>query len=172
MQNYFLDVLPDDIKTRIYQIRLAKQIETNYCAKIMQIKIFIDYINNGNKYNNVLFYENINTNVFSKNKQNYTDAVYLNPSTYISKILTKKLSKLMSYNFYSNLSNNDKITLLIYFIRPLERGLVIYKRYPSLPYLKETYYKTESYYLDLMMKLVPKKNLNIAKSLNLIYEII
>ena len=153
MQNYFFDVLPDDIKTRIYQIRLATQIETNYYAKIMQQKIFIDYINNGIKYKNVLFYENINTNVFSKNIENYTDVAYLNPSTKTLKILTKKLSKLMSYNFYRNLSNNDKITLLIEFIRPLERGLIIYKRVIEPHNLKKTYYKTELYYLDLMMKL-------------------
>ncbi len=153
MQNYFFDVLPDDIKTRIYQIRLATQIETNYYAKIMQQKIFIDYINNGIKYKNVLFYENINTNVFSKNIENYTDVAYLNPSTKTLKILTKKLSKLMSYNFYRNLSNNDKITLLIEFIRPLERGLIIYKRELEQHNLKKTYYKTELYYLDLMMKL-------------------
>ena len=153
MQNYFFDVLPDDIKTRIYQIRLATQIETNYYAKIMQQKIFIDYINNGIKYKNVLFYENINTNVFSKNIENYTDVAYLNPSTKTLKILTKKLSKLMSYNFYCNLSNNDKISFLVNFIRPLERGLIIYKRVIEPHNLKKTYYKTELYYLDLMMKL-------------------
>ena len=153
MQNYFLDVLPDDIITRIYQMRLAMQLETNYNAMIMQRKIFIDYINNNNKYNNVLFYQNINTNVLSKNKENYTDVAYLDPSTKTLKILTKKLSKLMSYNFYRNLSNNDKITLLIEFIRPLERGLIIYKRELEQHNLKKTYYKTELYYLDLMMKL-------------------
>lgn len=153
MQNYFLDVLPDDIKTRIYQMRLAMQLETNYNAMIMQRKIFIDYINNNNKYNNVLFYQNINTNVLSKNKENYTDVAYLDPSTKTLKILTKKLSKLMSYNFYCNLSNNDKISFLVNFIRPLERGLIIYKRVIEPHNLKKTYYKTELYYLDLMMKL-------------------
>jgi len=153
MQNYFLDVLPDDIITRIYQMRLAMQLETNYNAMIMQRKIFIDYINNNNKYNNVLFYQNINTNVLSKNKENYTDVAYLDPSTKTLKILTKKLSKLMSYNFYCNLSNNDKISFLVNFIRPLERGLIIYKRVIEPHNLKKTYYKTELYYLDLMMKL-------------------
>lgn len=154
MQNYFLDVLPDDIKTSIYQMRLATQIETNYYAKIMQRKIFIDYINNCNKYNNVLSYQNINTNVLSKNKENYTNVAYLDPSTKPLKILTKKLSKVMSYTFYRNLSNNDKISLLVNFIRPLERGLIIYKRLIEPHNIKKTYYyKTELYYLDLMINL-------------------
>jgi len=153
MQNYLLDVLPDDIKTHIYKIRLATQVGTAYDGMITQRNIFIDYINNYNKYNHVLFYQHINTNVFSKNKENYTNVAYLDPSTKTLKILTKKLSKLMSYNFYCNLSNNDTISFLVNFIRPLERGLIIYKRVIEPHNLKKTYYKTELYYLDLMMKL-------------------
>jgi hypothetical protein len=153
MKNYFYDVLPDDIKTYIYQIRLAKQVEKIYCAKIMQQNVFIDFIYNNHIYKNVLFYQNINTNVFSRNKENYSDVCYLNPCTTTSKNLTKILSKVLSFNFYSRLSKNDKITLLIEFIRPLERGLIIYKRQDTSYNLKKIYYKTESYYLDIMMKL-------------------
>jgi len=153
MQNYLLDVLPDDIKTHIYKIRLATQVGTAYDGMITQRNIFIDYINNYNKYNHVLFYQHINTNVFSKNKENYTNVAYLDPSTKTLKILTKKLSKLMSYNFYCNLSKDDKMSLLINFIRPLERGLIIYKKDFDTHNSEKTYYETESYYLDIMIKL-------------------
>ena len=76
-------------------------------------------------------------------------------------VRTKILSKVLSFNFYSNLSKNDKITLLIEFIRPLERGLIIYKRQDTSYNLKKIYYKTESYYLDIMMKL----KIKIAKGI-------
>ena len=164
MQNYFYDILPNDLQLYIFQTRLAKQLEKQYSAVIMQRKIFIDYINNSHKYKNVLFYKNINTNIFSRNKENYNDICYLNPTTNTSKNLTKKLSKILSFNYYSKFSKKDKITLLIEFIRPLERGLIIYNSEFDPCHFKKTYYETESYYLDIMMKLnikIDKKLLNI-----------
>ena len=160
MQNYFFDLLPNDLQLYIFQTRLAKQLEKQYSAIKMQRNIFIDIINTTHKYNNVLFYENTNTNIFSRNKENYWNVSYLNPSTITSKFLTKKFSKVMSFNFYSNLSKKDKITLLGEFIRPLERGLVIYKEAfePCSSHFKKTYYETELYYLDMMMKLEIKIN--------------
>tara|TARA_Y100001954_G_scaffold174000_1_gene184866 strand:+ start:5121 stop:5624 length:504 start_codon:yes stop_codon:yes gene_type:complete len=155
MQNYFYDILPNDIQLYIFQIRLTKQLEKIYHDVIMQRNILINIINTTHKYNNnnVLFYENTNTNIFSRNKENYWNVSYLNPSTITSKYLTKKFSKVMSFNFYSNLSKKDKITLLGVFIRPLERGLVIYKEAFEPCHYNITYYETESYYLDIMMKL-------------------
>ena len=114
MQNYFFTILPDDIQIYIFQLRLSMYLE-KYFRKLSQKEALMKYITNNQKN-----YDGVYTNIFNKNTENYTYVTYIDPYNKKTMFLANKLLNLLT-------DSNDKIWWMIQFIRPLERGLILYK---------------------------------------------
>lgn len=149
MQNYFFTILPDDIQIYIFQLRLSMYLEKNYFRKLSQKEALMKYITNNQNYDGVY------TNIFNKNTENYTYVTYIDPYNKKTMFLANKLLNLLT-------DSNDKIWWMIQFIRPLERGLILYKDwyyFINFDIQHNTcFYKTEASYFKLMNKLNIKHN--------------
>lgn len=114
MINYFFNILPLDIQKYIYEIRLSILLEKIYYNKIQDKKKLIKYIKNINLLT-------INTNIFNENNE-YTNITYHNPYSKTLDFLANKACTILS-------NNDDKNWWLFNFIRPIERGLIIYNNW-------------------------------------------
>lgn len=155
MQNYFFTFLPDDIQNYIFQLRLSMQLEKNYFRKSAQKQALMKYIIENNHYGGLYPSHSTYTNIFSRNTENYNYTTYLDPYNIKTKFLANKLSNVLT-------NNDEKIWWISQFIRPLERGLIIYKDWykyvhPAFQY-NFCFYKTEISYYNLMKKLDIKHN--------------
>tara|TARA_B100000787_G_scaffold167951_1_gene155758 strand:+ start:10194 stop:10682 length:489 start_codon:yes stop_codon:yes gene_type:complete len=162
MQNYFYDILPDDIQYYIYELRLTNILRRNYYRLISQkmtiAQIIINYelrsfslYEYNYLYSNLLFNLNSNTYMDTKNKQTL--------------FLLKKIVNIISVN-------DDKLWWLKQFITPIENSLILYKYIHNdsnvkKPLINFNIYRECYYcYFELL------KKLNIADSYNLNFEII
>ena len=160
MQNYFYDILPYDIQYYILELRLAIVLQSNYYRRISQKMTIAQIILNyefqyfslyeyNYLYNNLLFNLNSNKYMDTKNKTTL--------------FLLKKIVNIISVN-------DDKLWWLKTFIIPIENSLILYKYIHAdknqLLINYNIYNECYYYYFELL------KKLNIADSLNLIYEII
>lgn len=149
MQNNFFTLLPDDIQNYIFQLRLSMQLEKNYFRKSAQKEALMKCIIDKHDFDGVY------TNIFNQNTENYNYITYLDPYNEKTRFLANKLSNVLT-------SNHDKIWWIAQFIRPLERGIIIYKDWYNFMHAdiqhNTCFYKTETSYYKLMNKLHIKHN--------------
>jgi len=147
MQNYFYTILPEDIQTYIFQLRLSNQLKNNYYRIIAQKMTIADLVLKTElKYFTPWDYEYFNSVL----RDRFITNTYMDTKDKKTLFLLKKAYKILS-------KNDDIVWWLHKLIYPIERSMILYKWFPGsnnqLLKNNNIYYECYDFYFKLLKKL-------------------